>query len=537
MSRSGQRRDQTLYPKHTIGQPPGMNVPGMITTLRCNFRDPYRRRVVAARMGGKMIGLGAVVALIYGFAWFVSTPAGAAVPAQAVKAEDIVNPLNTVWVLVTAFLVFFMQAGFMMLEGGFARTREVSNVMVECIVDTALCGVLFYAFGFAFMFGGGSEWIGSDYFFLQGIPHTYTYAGSFYTGVAFLAFFIFQFAFADTASTIVSGAMVGRCKFKGDLLYSIAVTGFIYPIFGHWIWGPDGWLSTMETPFRDFAGSTVVHTIGGVLALCGAVALGPRLGRKFKRDGGGMPPGHNLTLAALGAVILWFGWYGFNPGSTLSAMDFEGIGRVATNTTLAACTGALVAVTWMYFKTKKFDLGISINGLLAGLVAITCPCYWVSPTGSLAIGAVAGIIMILAVDFIEWIRVDDPCGAVAVHGACGIWGTLSLGLFAVGNYVGADGALVKGIFYGGNANQLVSQIIGSAVITVGTLAVGMAVMFGIKAIGQLRVSQEGEIEGLDIHEHGAPAYHPEPAYNGYSAMPPGFTGSAAGPGSPALVET
>ena len=173
------------------------------------------------------------------------------------------------WVLVTAFLVFFMQAGFMMFEGGFARTREVSNIMIECIVDTALCGILFYAFGFAFMFGPGNGWIGYHYFFLQDVPHTYTYGGSLDTGVAFLAFFLFQFAFADTASTIVSGAMVGRTSFKGDLLYSLAVSGFIYPIFGHWIWGPNGWLATMDTPFRDFAGSTVVHTIGGVLALCG----------------------------------------------------------------------------------------------------------------------------------------------------------------------------------------------------------------------------------------------------------------------------
>jgi ammonium transporter, Amt family len=434
--------------------------------------------------------------------------------------------LNTVWVLVTAFLVFFMQAGFMMLEGGFARTRDVSNIMIECIVDTGLCGLLFYAFGFAFMFGPGNGWIGYHYFFLQGVPHTYNYGGLLDTGIAFPAFFLFQFAFADTASTIVSGAMVGRTAFKGDLLYSLAVSGFIYPIFGHWIWGPNGWLSTMETPFRDFAGSTVVHTVGGVLAICGAIALGPRLGRQFKRDGGGMPPGHNMTLAALGAVILWFGWYGFNPGSTLSAMDFEGIGRVATNTTLAACAGTLVAVAWVYPRSKKFDVGISINGLLAGLVAITCPCYWVSPTGSLAIGAIAGVLMILAVDFTEWLRVDDPCGAFAVHGACGIWGTLSLGLFAVGNYSG-----VKGILYGGNANQLVAQIKGSATIIACTLAVGLLVMFGIKAIGALRISEAGELEGLDIHEHGAPAYHPEYAYMGYSPIPSSVSSSPPADGT------
>jgi ammonium transporter, Amt family len=494
----------------------------MINTLCVNFRDPLRRRYVAARLGGKMIGILLVMAVIYALGWYLSTPAGATVADQVgIKGGDVVNPLNTMWVLIAAFLVFFMQAGFMMLEGGFARTREVSNIMIECIIDTALCGMIFYAFGFAFMFGPGNGWIGYHYFFLQGVPHTY---GT--TGIAFMAFWLFQFAFADTASTIVSGAMVGRTAFKGDLLYSLAVSGIIYPIWGHWIWGPNGWLATMDTPFRDFAGSTVVHTVGGVLALCGAIALGPRLGRKFKRDGGGMPPGHNMTLAALGAVILWFGWYGFNPGSTLSAMDMEGIGRVATNTTLAACAGALMAVLWVFIKTKKYDVGISINGLLAGLVAITCPCYWVSPTGAIAIGAIAGIIMILAVELTEWVRVDDPCGAFAVHGACGIWGTLSLGFFAVGVYglpgaSGSDttGGRVTGILYGGNANQLVAQIKGSATIIVATAIAGLLVMYGIKAMGALRVSEAGELEGLDIHEHGMFAYpefatHPSEALHG-----------------------
>ena len=515
----------------------------MINTLCVNFRDPLRRRYVAARLGGKMIGVTLVLAVIYAAGYYLSTPAGAAVADQVgIKGGDVVNPLNTMWVLIAAFLVFFMQAGFMMLEGGFARTREVSNIMIECIIDTALCGMIFYAFGFAFMFGPGNGWIGYHYFFLQGVPHTY---GT--TGIAFMAFWLFQFAFADTASTIVSGAMVGRTAFKGDLLYSLAVSGIIYPIWGHWIWGPNGWLATMDTPFRDFAGSTVVHTVGGVLALCGAIALGPRLGRKFKRDGGGMPPGHNMTLAALGAVILWFGWYGFNPGSTLSAMDMEGIGRVATNTTLAACAGALMAVLWVFIKTKKYDVGISINGLLAGLVAITCPCYWVSPTGSIAIGAIAGIIMILAVEVTEWVRVDDPCGAFAVHGACGIWGTLSLGLFAVGVYglpgaSGSDttGGRVTGLLYGGNANQLVAQIKGSATIIVATAIAGLIVMFGIKAMGALRVSEAGELEGLDIHEHGAPAYHPEYAYMGYSPIPSSAIGNGgqvpAGAKVPTSVE-
>jgi Amt family ammonium transporter len=500
----------------------------MITTLRTNIRDPQRRKVFYATFGGKLIGITAVIGLIYGFAYLLSTHTAQALPlhsqATTVKAQltQTINGLNTAWVLVTAFLVFFMQAGFMMLEGGFARTREVSNIMIECIVDTGLCGLLFYAFGFAFMFGPGNGWIGYHYFFLQGAPHTY---GT--TGVAFLAFFLFQFAFADTASTIVSGAMLGRTAFKGDLLYSVVVSGFIYPILGHWAWGPNGWLTTMNTPFRDFAGSTVVHTVGGVLSLCGAIALGPRLGRKFKRDGGGMPPGHNMTLAALGGVILWFGWYGFNPGSTLSAMDAEGIGRIATNTTLAACMGALVAVAWVYPRSKKYDVGMSINGLLAGLVAITCPCYWVSPTGALIIGSVAGAIVVLAVDFTEWIRVDDPCGAFAVHGICGIWGTLSLGLFAVGNYDAGSG-VAKGLFYGGGGKVLLAQFIGSAVFVAALFAVGLLMMYGLKVVGVLRVSEAGELEGLDIHEHGAPAYHPEYAYMGYSPIPSTMEGVAPG---------
>src|SRR5712691_2353588 len=247
------------------------------------------------------------------------------------------------------------------------------------------------------MFGSGNGWIGHSYFFLNNAPATY---GS--TGVAFLAFFLFQFAFADTCSTITSGAMVGRTAFGGDLLYSTAVSGFIYPIIGHWVWGPDGWLATLDTPFRDFAGSTVVHTIGGMIALAGAIALGPRIGRKFKRDGGGMPPGHDMVLASLGGVILWFGWYGFNPGSTLSAMDFGGIGRVAANTTLAACAAGLSAVFFVYPRFKKWDLGMSCNGLLGGLVAITAPCYWVSPAGAVWIGAIAGVVVPLGVDLLEY---------------------------------------------------------------------------------------------------------------------------------------
>src|SRR6185503_1952900 len=235
----------------------------------------------------------------------------------------------------------------------------------------------------------GNGLIGWHHFFLGGAGPTYDYGGIFDTHVTFLAFFLFQFAFADTASTITSGAMVGRTSFKGDILYSACVSGFIYPIFGHWVWGPGGWLgNTMGwfsdfvgegVVFRDFAGSTVVHTVGGFVALAGAIVLGPRIGRKFARDGGAPMQPHDLTIAASGGLLLWFGWYGFNPGSTLSGMDFEGIGRVATNTTLAACAGGLIAVFFVYPRSKKWDVGMALNGFLGGLVAITAPCYWVSP--------------------------------------------------------------------------------------------------------------------------------------------------------------
>ncbi|MEZ5322326.1 MAG: ammonium transporter [Microthrixaceae bacterium] len=498
-----------------------------MTSAVHRFKEAETRRVFATVLVAKLTGVGAILALMKGAAWLVGGPAGASPMSAAQKAASTVSAINTVWVLVAAFLVFFMQAGFMALEAGFARSRETINILLECVFDTCLCGILYWAIGFAFQFGSGSSLIGSHYFFLGGAKATYDYGGLFDTKVAFLAFFLFQFAFADTASTITSGAMIGRTSFKGDILYSLAVSGFIYPIFGHWVWGPGGWLgNTMGwfsgiaggTVFRDFAGSTVVHTVGGVLALSGAIALGPRLGRRFKRDGGGPTPPHDLTIAALGAVILWFGWYGFNPGSTLSAMDFEGIGRVAANTTLASCAGGLVAVMFVYPRARKWDLGMSLNGFLGGLVAITAPCYWVNPLGAILIGAAAGVIVPLVVDLLEHLRIDDPIGAVPVHLACGIWGTLSVGLFATGAYgiPGPDGAdhsvSIKGLFYGGGGSQLASQLVGSltAVIVIG--AVGLALMYAIRTLPgewNLRVARDGELEGLDLHEHGTAAYHME----------------------------
>ncbi len=486
------------------------------------------RRNVAWLMTGKMLGVLAVLAVV---SWFLPT----IVRAQQADAPDpvvTINAVNTAWTLVAAFLVFGMQVGFVMLESGFARERESVNILVEGIADTCICGVLFWAIGFAFMFEDGTPLIGTHGFFLQGLPETY---GS--TGVPLLAFWVFQFAFADTASTITSGAMVGRCGFIGDLLYSVGVTGFIYPIIGHWAWGPDGWLAANS--FHDFAGSTVVHTIGGTISLAGAIALGPRLGRVFKRDGGGPMPAHNIIIGAVGGLILWFGWYGFNPGSTLSALDASGIGRVAFNTTMAACTAGLTGLFISYWRSGKWDLGMTTNGFLAGLVAITCPCYWVDPIGAFFIGIIGAVAMVYATDLLEWLRIDDPIGAVPVHMAAGMAGTISLGLFAAGVYgaptaTGADtSSVVTGLFYGGGVSQLWIQAYGTVAVALSVFVVSMALMYLVKATGTLRVSKEGELEGLDLHEHGSPAY-PEFAtsfamanaaagQNGSSSAPPAIT--------------
>ncbi|MDB5031428.1 ammonium transporter [Mucilaginibacter sp.] len=490
----------------------------------------------ATILTGKMIGLGLVVAAMFTIPGLLPSAAhAAAAPAKPTDLEtSMINSINTVWTLVAAFLVFGMQAGFVMLEAGFARKRETVNVLMECIYDTCLCGILFYAIGYAFMFGHGNGFIGwggadgKNWFFLQNTPATYEAYG-----IPILAHWIFQYAFADTCSTIVSGAMIGRTSFRGDILYSIGITGFIYPIIGHWAWGPDGFLVTMGSatgiltslgqPFRDFAGSTVVHTIGGVASLAGAIVLGPRLGRIFARDDkekGGMPPGHNMPLAAVGTFILWFGWYGFNPGSTLSAMDMQGIGRVAANTTLAACAGGMMAMLaglWWGPTKGKFDLGYTLNGLLGGLVAITCPCYWVSPLGAILLGAIAGFVVYAAMNFIEWLRIDDPVGAVSVHGFCGIWGTLSLGLFASGQYgatgpTGADNsAPVTGLFYGGGASVLEAQAIGTFTIAIAVFVVTIIMMYIINKLPnpwRLRVEEHGElgVGGLDLFDHGIDAY-------------------------------
>jgi ammonium transporter, Amt family len=479
----------------------GEKITGTYSLFLERLRDADVRKKAGSLLLGKMIGL--AIVLFLASKWYLPTQAYADT-APALPPPHI-NAINTVWTLVAAYLVFCMQVGFVMLESGFARSRETVNILVEGIADTCICGVTFWLWGFAFMFCPGTPWIGTTGFMLHGLPATY---GT--TGVPLLAYWVFQYAFADTCSTVTSGAMIGRCDFIGDLLYSVGVTGFIYPIIGHWAWGPDGWLANMAPiPFHDFAGSTVVHTIGGTISLAGAIVLGPRLGRVFKRDGGQPMKPHDLIIGATGGLILWFGWYGFNPGSTLSALDSQGIGRVSFNTTMAACSAGLTALFYSYFKSEKWDLALTVNGF---------------PEGAFLLGIGAGIVVVWGIDLLEYLRIDDPIGAVPVHMVAGIWGTLSLGLFAAGKYgaptpLGADtSTVVTGLFYGGGFGVLKAQMIGSFSITIATFVVSMALMYAIHYGFRLRIPTEGEIEGLDLHEHGFPAY-PEYVVTGEDGCP------------------
>ncbi len=402
--------------------------------------------------------------------------------------EDISLVLDTIWVLIAAALVFFMQAGFAMVETGFTRAKNAGNIIMKNLMDFAVGSIMFWVIGYSIMYG-------ADQMGLFGFSGFLFYDD--YTSL------IFQTVFAATAATIVSGAMAERTKFVSYLMYSFVITTFVYPISGHWIWG-GGFLSTLEiagaSGFIDFAGSTAVHSVGGWTALIGAMILGPRLGKYTKDGKSNAIPGHSLTLGALGVFILWFGWFGFNPGSQLaasSAADAEAISLIFVTTNIAAAIGAIAAMIVSWVQFGKPDVSMSLNGALAGLVGITAGCAAVDPVGAFFIGGISGVVVVFSIEIIDKVfKIDDPVGASSVHGVVGAVGTILVGFFAV------DG----GLFYGGGIGQLAIQAVG--VLSVGAWAIGTAfVTFKVvDMVLGLRVSEAEEIAGLDIEEHGSSAY-------------------------------
>ena len=408
---------------------------------------------------------------------------------ESIKAE-LQNNINIVWTCVAAFLVFFMQAGFALVETGFTRAKNSVNILMKNMMDFSIGSLAFFLVGFGLMFGVSNGLFGTSMFGLSGTTDS---------GDWNWTFLIFQTVFAATAATIVSGAMAERTKFVSYLIYSAVISLVIYPIFGSWAWGNllltdnNSWLANLG--FHDFAGSTVVHSIGGWLALAGAVMLGPRIG-KYGPDGKPRAIlGHSMPLATLGVFILWFGWFGFNPGSTTAGNG--SIGYIAVTTNLAAAAGALLALITSWKILKKPDIGMTLNGALAGLVAITCPCDGVSPMSAIVIGGVAGILVVLSVMFFDYVlKIDDPVGAVSVHAVNGLWGTLSFGLFA------KDG----GLFNGGGFKLLGVQFLGAATAFVWAFGLGIILFWILRNSVGLRTSAEEELKGLDIGEHGNEAY-------------------------------
>lgn len=435
----------------------------------------------------------------------VCTPAWAADPTgPATLKADPNAPVNFTWTLISAFLVFFMQAGFALLGAGLIRSKNTVNYLTKSYMDFSIAALSYWAFGFALMFGGsklasgledGNAWVGLSGFFLSGAAYDVTTA----------LYWLFQMVFAATAATIVAGAMAERTKIQAYLAYSFLVSALIYPIYGHWVWG-GGWLANL--PFgvgaRDFAGSGVVHTVGGLLGLVGAAMVGPRIG-KFNPDGSpNQLPGHNMAYVVTGTFILFFGWFGFNPGSTLAATDLR-ISVIAVNTFLAGAAGGVVALYASLARTGKADIAMACNGALAGLVGITAPCAYVPTWAAVVIGAVAALVMMWSLNFVERaLKVDDPVGAVSVHAAGGLWGLLAVGLFADGTYGNVRGLIV------GEVGQLIAQLISMGVVTLWTLLTGFVMFALIRATIGLRASRDEELQGLDIPEHGVPAYALEP---------------------------
>ncbi|MDH5542636.1 MAG: ammonium transporter [Nitrospinota bacterium] len=407
---------------------------------------------------------------------------------------------DTLWVLIAGVLVFFMNTGFAMIESGLCRAKNTVNILSKNVIVFAVASVVFWAVGFSIMFGDGNVLFGSNGFFLAGADNSPmtgeeyrgVYSSISWAAVPLTAKYFFQMVFAATAATIVSGAVAERIKYLSFFIFSILLVGIIYPITGHWTWG-GGFLS--ELGFVDFAGSTVVHSVGGWAALTGAIILGARKG-KFSRDGIPLPlPGHNMGFATVGMFILWLGWFGFNPGSTMAA-DPEAISLIMINTNLAAGTGVLMASLVSILKIGKPDLSMALNGALAGLVSITAGCDGVSPFAAVLIGSIAGILVVYSILFFDKLKIDDPVGAVSVHLVNGAWGTLAVGLFNVGS----------GLFYGGGLKQILIQIAGIGIIGLFVVILSSLIWILIKKTIGLRVGDEEESIGLDIGEHGMEAY-------------------------------
>jgi len=446
-------------------------------------------------------GLGGVLAIL-------------AITPSTVFGQEIYEPttqdiLNNVWVFLAGVLVFFMQAGFALVEAGLTRAKNVVNIFAKNVADAVVGVLAFFAVGFAFAYGGDGTWIGDSMFFLSGgDAFGIAEAGA----LTLSTDFFFQAVFAATAVTIASGAMAERTKFTSYLVFSFVMCALIYPVVVHWTWG-GGLIAKIEigdAVFSDFAGSGVVHMTGGMAALMGAFFLGPRIG-KYDADGNARAiPGHNIPFAILGVFILWVGWFGFNPGSELLA-DFE-VPRLAVNTMLAAAAGALATTIVIWSKTGKPDLAFIGNGALAGLVAITAPVGTVNYGMACVIGAVGGIIVVFSVLFFDRIKIDDPVGAISVHGVVGAWGVISVGLFAqypdafVEGKVGLENYTASGLFYGGGPDQLIVQLLMVLIIGVWVTITTGALFAAMKATIGLRVSREEEIEGLDYLEHGIEGY-------------------------------
>jgi ammonium transporter, Amt family len=433
--------------------------------------------------------------------------ASAQTPAAGPSNADLKVMVDTIWVLLTAFLVFWMNAGFGCVESGLCRSKNATNILGKNFVVFAFSTLAYWAIGFAFMFGDGNSLFGLNGWFLGGADNSPAmgdmYHGIFsslnWTGVPLLAKFFFQLVFAGTAATIVSGCVAERIHYKSFIVFTLILVGISYPTTGHWIWG-GGWLASMG--FRDFAGSTVVHSVGGWAGLAGILLLGPRKG-KYKKDGSMQPiPGHSMALVFIGGLILWLGWFGFNPGSTMAA-DPKAISHVAMTTNLACCAAILSSTLLAWMMLGKPDFTMTVNGALAGLVAITAPCAFVTVSGSFWIGLIAGIIVVPAVIFFDKMKIDDPVGALAVHLANGIWGTLSVGLFASAEMPGGG---ANGLFYGGGMGSLTTQAIGVVGVGAFTFALTLVAWFLIKVTMGIRVDEADEARGLDISEMGMEAY-------------------------------